>query len=48
LDFALSFLNRIIAESLGDDAIYGKTEVVIHWRGGEVSQVDVNPGRTFQ
>lgn len=48
IDFARAFLDRIIAESLGDDAVFGKTEVTIHWKGGEVPQVDVNPGRSFQ
>lgn len=48
IDFARAFLDRIIAESLGDDAVYGKTIVEIHWKGGEVPQVDVNPGRSFQ
>lgn len=48
LGLARAFLEHVIQQNMGDVDAFGVTEVRIHWRSGEVLQVDISPARTYK
>lgn len=48
LGLARAFLEHVIQQQLGDVDAFGPTDVRIHWRAGEVVQVDISPARSYK
>lgn len=48
LGLARAFWEHVIQQNIGDSDVFGVTEVRIHWRAGEVMQVDISPARSYK
>lgn len=46
--FARSFWEECLEQQIGDSNVFGVVEIRIHFRGGEITQVDISPGRTYK
>lgn len=46
--FARSFWEECLEQQIGDANVYGVVEIRIHFKAGEITQVDISPGRTYK